>query len=162
MAGEASAAAADVDLAPPVPDPAAAAFFDVDNTLMRGASIYYFARGLAARKMFGPRDLTRLAWSQVAFRLRGMENADHIDAAREAALAFVAGQRVDDIVSLGEEIYEETMADRIWDRCEGTHPAASAGRSASLAGNRDTCRTGEHPGQAARAYRRARYRRGDR
>jgi HAD superfamily hydrolase (TIGR01490 family) len=114
VAGEASAAAADVDLAPPVPDPTAAAFFDVDNTLMRGASIYYFARGLAARKMFGPRDLTRLAWSQVAFRLRGIENADHIDAAREAALAFVAGQRVDDIVGLGEEIYEETMADRIW------------------------------------------------
>ena len=49
VAGEASAAAADVDLAPPVPDPTAAAFFDVDNTLMRGASIYYFARGLAAR-----------------------------------------------------------------------------------------------------------------
>jgi HAD superfamily hydrolase (TIGR01490 family) len=115
VAGEASAAAADVDLAPPVPDPTAAAFFDVDNTLMRGASIYYFARGLAARKLFGPRDLARLAWSQVAFRLRGMENADHIDAAREAALAFVAGQRVDDIVGLGEEIYEDTMADRIWE-----------------------------------------------
>src|SRR5215469_14700626 len=114
VAGEASAAAADVDLAPPVPDPTAAAFFDVDNTLMRGASIYYFARGLAARKMFGPRDLTRLAWSQVAFRLRGIENVDHIDAAREAALAFVAGQRVADIVGLGEEIYEDTMADRIW------------------------------------------------
>jgi HAD superfamily hydrolase (TIGR01490 family) len=113
-AGVASAAAADVDLAPPVPDPRAAAFFDVDNTLMRGASIYHFARGLAARKMFGPRDLARLTLSQVAFRLRGTENADHIDAAREAALAFVAGQRVEDIVRLGEEIYDETMADRIW------------------------------------------------
>src|ERR1700751_2127645 len=71
--------------------------------------------------MFGPRDLTRLAWSQVAFRLRGMENADHIDAAREAALAFVAGHRVDDIVSLCEEIYDDTMADRIW---EGTRELA--------------------------------------
>jgi HAD superfamily hydrolase (TIGR01490 family) len=95
----------------------AAAFFDVDNTLMRGASIYHFARGLAARKMFGPRDLARLTVSQVMFRLRGAENADHIDAAREAALAFVAGHRVDDITRLGEEIYDETMADRIW---EGT------------------------------------------
>jgi hypothetical protein len=55
VAGEAAAAAAQVELASPVPDPTAAAFFDVDNTLMRGASIYYFARGLAARKMFGPR-----------------------------------------------------------------------------------------------------------
>ncbi len=115
IAGEASAAVAEVDLAPPVPDPAAAAFFDVDNTLMRGASIYHFARGLAARKMFGPRDLVRLTWSQLAFRMRGTENADHIDAAREAALAFVAGHRVDDIVRLGEEIYDESMASRIWE-----------------------------------------------
>jgi HAD superfamily hydrolase (TIGR01490 family) len=115
LAGEASAAAADVELAPPLPDATAAAFFDVDNTLMRGASIYHFARGLAARKMFGPRDLLRLTWGQLAFRLRGAENADHIDAAREAALAFVAGQRVEDVVALGEEIYDDTMADRIWE-----------------------------------------------
>jgi HAD superfamily hydrolase (TIGR01490 family) len=113
IAGEASAAAAVTE--PARPDPAAAAFFDVDNTLMRGASIYHFARGLAARKMFGPADLVRLTWSQLAFRLRGAENADHIDAAREAALAFVAGHRVDDIVALGEEIYDETMASRIWE-----------------------------------------------
>jgi HAD superfamily hydrolase (TIGR01490 family) len=115
MAGEAAAAVADVDAGRPVPDPSAAAFFDVDNTLMRGASIYHFARGLAERKMFGPRDLLRLTWSQLAFRLRGAENADHIDAAREAALAFVAGHRVDDIIALGEEIYEDRMADRIWE-----------------------------------------------
>jgi HAD superfamily hydrolase (TIGR01490 family) len=113
IAGQASAAAAQVEVAPP--DPTAAAFFDVDNTLMRGASIYHFARGLAARKMFGPKDLARLTWRQLAFRLRGAENADHIDSAREAALAFVAGHRVDDIVGLGEEIYDDTMADRIWE-----------------------------------------------
>jgi HAD superfamily hydrolase (TIGR01490 family) len=115
VAGQAAAAVADVDPALPAPDPTAAAFFDVDNTLMQGASIYQFARGLAERKMFGPRDLIRLAWGQLAFRLRGAENADHIDAAREAALAFVAGQRVDDIVALGEEIYDDRMADRIFE-----------------------------------------------
>jgi HAD superfamily hydrolase (TIGR01490 family) len=115
LAGEAAAAAAAVEQPSPVPDPTAAAFFDVDNTLMRGASIYHFARGLAARGMFGPRDLARLTWGQLAFRMRGAENTDQIDAAREAALAFVAGQRVADIVKLGEEIYEDTMADRIWE-----------------------------------------------
>ncbi len=114
-AGEASAAAAEVEHQPVLPDMTAAAFFDVDNTLMRGASIYHFARGLAARGMFGPRDLARLSWGQLAFRLRGTENSDHIDAAREAALAFVAGHRVADIVRLGEEIYDDKMADRIWE-----------------------------------------------
>jgi HAD superfamily hydrolase (TIGR01490 family) len=121
LAGEASAAAADVEQPPPIPDPSAGAFFDVDNTLMQGASIYYFARGLAARKMFGPMDLARMAWGQAYYRIRGAENADHIDAAREAALAFVTGHKVSDIVSLGEEIYDETMADRIW---EGTRELA--------------------------------------
>jgi HAD superfamily hydrolase (TIGR01490 family) len=121
LAGQASAAAAEVEHPPLVPDPAAGAFFDVDNTLMRGASIYYFARGLAARKMFGPADLARMAWGQACYRMRGSENADHIDAAREAALAFVTGHKVSDIVSLCEEIYDDSMADRIW---EGTRELA--------------------------------------
>ena len=120
-AGAASAAAAEVEQLPPVPDPSAGAFFDVDNTLMRGASIYYFARGLASRKMFGARDLAEMAWKQLYFRVRGAENAGHIDAAREAALAFVAGHKVSDIVALSEEIYDEDMANRIW---EGTRELA--------------------------------------
>jgi HAD superfamily hydrolase (TIGR01490 family) len=118
-AGRASAAAAEVEQPPPAPDPAAAAFFDVDNTIMRGASIFHFARGLAARKMFRTRDMASLVWGQVAFRVRGAENSGHIDAARQAALAFVAGHKVTDIVALGEEIYDDTMADRIWPGARG-------------------------------------------
>jgi len=115
VAGEAAAAAAAVSQPLIAPDPRAGAFFDVDNTLMRGASIYHFARGLAARKMFGPRDLAKMAIGQVMFRIRGAEDADRIDAARQAALAFVAGHKVADITALGEEIYDDTMADRIWE-----------------------------------------------
>ncbi|GAA0334126.1 HAD-IB family hydrolase [Actinoallomurus spadix] len=115
LAGEAAAAAAAVvDATPPVPDPSAAAFFDVDNTLIRGASIYHFARGLASRKLFTVRDLALFALGQAAFRMRGSENADHISTAREAALAFVAGRSVSELVSLCEEIYDDKLADRIW------------------------------------------------
>lgn len=105
------------DAVPPVPGGQGAAFFDVDNTLMRGASIYHFARGLASRDLFTTRDLLRFAWGQTVFRVTGSEQPEHINAAREAALAFVAGHGVNDLVSLCEEIYDETMADRIW---EGT------------------------------------------
>ncbi len=115
VAGAASAAAALVNQPLPAPDPEAGAFFDVDNTLMRGASIYYFARGLAARKMFGARDVAKMVAVQVMFRLRGAEDAGHIDAAKQAALAFVAGQKVADIAALGEEIYDDTMANRVWE-----------------------------------------------
>src|SRR3954462_3946742 len=105
-AGAAAAAAAEPDDVRPVADPTAAAFFDVDNTMMRGASIYYFARGLASRKLFTMRDLAMFALGQAAFRIRGTENAEHISTAREAALAFVAGQKVTDLTALCEEIYD--------------------------------------------------------
>jgi HAD superfamily hydrolase (TIGR01490 family) len=95
------------------PDPSAAAFFDVDNTMMIGASIFHFAKGLAARDFFSWHDLARFASRQVRLRLTG-ENASHMHSTRESALAFVAGKRVDEIVALGEEIYDEEMSDRIW------------------------------------------------
>src|ERR1041384_3124870 len=97
IAGEEAAAAATPNTSVTEPDPTAAAFFDVDNTMMRGASIYYFARGLAARKLFTVRDLAMFALGQAAFRIRGAENAEHISTARETALAFVAGQKVSDL-----------------------------------------------------------------
>src|SRR2546423_14282381 len=115
VAGAAAAAAAEVEEALVVPsDPTAAAFFDVDNTMMMGASIYYFARGLAARRFFTTRDLARFAWQQFVFRTRGREEHGQMIEARESALAFVAGQKVAEIERLGEEIYDELMAERIW------------------------------------------------
>jgi HAD superfamily hydrolase (TIGR01490 family) len=95
-------------------DPTGAAFFDVDNTVMRGASIFHFARGLAARRYFRGRDLARFAWQQMVFRVGGRERAGHMTEAREAALSFVAGLEVATVVALGEEIYDELMAERIW------------------------------------------------
>lgn len=121
-AGKVAAEAAEM-VTWPVPDPTGAAFFDVDNTMIRGASIYHFARGLAKRKLFTTRDLAMFAWGQAAFRLRGAENADHIGSAKETALSFVAGMAVDDLVHLCEEIYDDVMADRIW---QGTRTLALA------------------------------------
>src|SRR6195952_1961135 len=115
LAGAASAAAAEVDAVPSVaPDPTAGAFFDVDNTMMMGASIFHFARGLAARDFFTTRDMLRFARQQLAFRVGGTESHENMVSAREAALAFVAGREVSEIVRLGEEIYDDLMADRIW------------------------------------------------
>ena len=121
VAGEASAAAAEVDAAPSVtPDPTAAAFFDVDNTMMMGASLFWFARGLAARKYFTMRDMAGFVWQQAKFRIAGSESSpDDIHAIRENGLAFVAGREVAEIVQAGEEIYDELMADRIWSGTRG-------------------------------------------
>lgn len=92
----------------------AAAFFDVDNTMMQGASIYWFARGLAARKYFTTGDLLRFGWQQARFRLFATEHPGDMSQAKEAALAFVEGWRVDDVERLTAEIFDELMAPRIW------------------------------------------------
>lgn len=125
-AGEPIAPAAapvlDTTLVAPTGGPAAA-FFDVDNTMMQGASIYWFARGLASRKYFTTADLARFAWQQLRFRLLATERAGDMSHAKEAALAFVEGWRVEDMERLCEEIFDELMAERIW---AGTRALAQA------------------------------------
>lgn len=95
------------------PQALGAAFFDLDNTVMRGASIFHMARGLYARRFFDKRDIMRFGWQQARFRLGG-ENMGHVGDAQEAALSFVKGHSVDEVTVLGEEIFDEYMADKIW------------------------------------------------
>ncbi|MCW2599241.1 MAG: hypothetical protein JWM02_1070 [Frankiales bacterium] len=115
LAGAASAAAAEVEASlAVVADPSAAAFFDVDNTMIRGASIYFFGKGMAGRGLVTTGDLLRFGWQQLRFRVRGKEDLEAVAEAREKALSLVAGKSVSDIVTYGEEIYDELMAQRIW------------------------------------------------
>ncbi|MFI2232119.1 HAD family hydrolase [Nocardia testacea] len=124
VAGEASADAAlalqDAERAavgapPEIPrDLTAAAFFDVDNTMVQGASIVHFARGLAARKYFRSADLVDIAWKQVKFRITGKESSTDMATGKEKALEFIAGRSTAELAALGEEIYDEIIADKIW------------------------------------------------
>jgi HAD superfamily hydrolase (TIGR01490 family) len=115
LAGEAAAAAAEVEIALQTPpDSTAAAFFDVDNTVMQGASIFHLARGLHRRKFFTTRDIAKAAWQQAYFRLVGVEDPEHVAEARSSALTFIAGHSVEELTRIIEEIFDEAMAHRIW------------------------------------------------
>ncbi len=115
LAGEAAAAEADLEIALATPaDPEAAAFFDVDNTLMQGASIFHLARGLYRRRFFTTREIASAAWKQAKFRIVGSEDPDHVADAQASALAFIEGHTVLELEQLGEEIFDEAMAARIW------------------------------------------------
>ncbi|HEX2804888.1 MAG TPA: HAD-IB family hydrolase [Kineosporiaceae bacterium] len=101
-------------------DPSAAAFFDVDNTIMRGASIFQLARGLYRRKFFTMREIAGWAWQQFMFTLLG-ENLEHLEEIQEQALGFVKGHSVAELRAVGEEVFDELIVDRIW---PGTHALA--------------------------------------
>lgn len=118
LAGDASAAQAVANLGeqapPPLADLTAAAFFDVDNTLVHGSSLVHFGRGLAARQYFTYGDLVRFGLAHAKFQLTGRENSGDVAAGRRKALAFVEGRSTAELVALGEEIYDEIIADKIW------------------------------------------------
>jgi HAD superfamily hydrolase (TIGR01490 family) len=95
-------------------DPTSAAFLDVDNTVMQGASIFHLARGLHKREFFTTQEILGAAWKQAYFRVIGVEDPEHVAEARASALSFIAGHTVAELESLGEEIFDESMAHRIW------------------------------------------------
>ena len=90
------------------------AFFDIDNTIMRGASIYHLARGLFARKILSASDLANFAIAQGKFLTYGSENLSDMARITENALSFVTGRSVEEVTALSEEIFDEIMADKIW------------------------------------------------
>ena len=119
VAGEASAERAVEDLAEhgaeqedaepaeltaPPADLTAAAFFDVDNTMVHGSSLVHFARGLAARKYFTYRDVMGFVYAQAKFQLTGRENSDDVAEGKQKALSFIEGRPTSELVTLGEEI----------------------------------------------------------
>ena len=92
----------------------AAAFFDVDNTVLQGASVFHLARGLHRRQFFRTRDLASFALAQAKFRVRGVEQAKAMQEAQRTALGFVAGHTVEEMRTLGEEIFDEVLVDKVW------------------------------------------------
>ena len=115
LAGQAAAASSQIEHElTAAQDPTTAAFFDVDNTIMQGASIFHLARGLHRREFFSTKDILGAAWKQAYFRIVGVEDPEHVADARASALSFIAGHTVAELEQLGEEIFDERMAHRIW------------------------------------------------
>ncbi|MFI0901708.1 HAD family hydrolase [Streptomyces sp. NPDC020983] len=120
---EAGGAPAEEASFPVAGNPRAAAFFDLDNTVMQGAALFHFGRGLYKRHFFDTQDLLRFAWQQAYFRMAGSEDPEHMQDARDSALSIVKGHRVEELTAIGEEIYDEYMAGKIW---PGTRALAQA------------------------------------
>lgn len=95
-------------------DPTSAAFFDIDNTVVRGASIYAFARGMLKNDIVSKREMAGFAWKQAKFVLAGTENMDDIAKIQDSALSIVKGRQVTEMTDLADEVFDEYMADRLW------------------------------------------------
>jgi HAD superfamily hydrolase (TIGR01490 family) len=79
--------------------PRAAAFFDLDKTLMAGSSGVFFARAAYETGMISRRRLARDLYENLRFRLRGSTD-DRADDVRKRVGEMIAGVRVRDLERL--------------------------------------------------------------
>jgi HAD superfamily hydrolase (TIGR01490 family) len=81
----------------------AAAFFDLDKTLIEGSSALHFARAAYKHGMLSRRQLVRDAWANLKFRVQGSTD-ESTDVLRQRILDGIAGQRVVDLQRLGPDV----------------------------------------------------------
>ena len=81
----------------------AAAFFDLDRTLMAGSSAYHFGRASFKAGALSRRQLARDAWAQIRFRLEGSTDAA-VDALLERIMERIKDQRVVDLARLTPDV----------------------------------------------------------
>jgi HAD superfamily hydrolase (TIGR01490 family) len=81
----------------------AAAFFDLDRTLMEGSSAFQFGRAAYRAGLLGRRQLIADAWANLRFRLRGSTDAD-TQVLRDRISRSLEGVRVRDLERLGADV----------------------------------------------------------
>lgn len=89
------------------------AFFDVDNTLLRGASIFHIGRGAFRRRLITLGDIISFGWKQLRFISVG-ENHRHLEVVRERALELAGGHSVTDLEELANEVYDRYIEPKLW------------------------------------------------
>ena len=110
-----------MSLQPPEPDLAgpnrsgaqAAAFFDVDNTIVRGASANHLIRELLRRDFFTVADIVFFARHAIHYFLAG-ENAPQMGVVRDRALGIMRGRSVAEIIAIAEEVYDEALESKVF------------------------------------------------
>jgi len=90
-----------------------AAFFDLDNTLIKGSALFHLGAGMVAHRLVTRREIARHARRHLAYRWRG-EHARHVTDMRDRALTLGAGLSVDAVVALSEQVYDDRLAGRLW------------------------------------------------
>ena len=90
------------------------AFFDVDNTITRGSTLYFLGRGMYNRGFFTKRDIGSWVLANIRFRMTGTEKDEVISRFQKAATDFIGGHDVKEIRVIGEEISTEFVSPAIW------------------------------------------------
>jgi HAD superfamily hydrolase (TIGR01490 family) len=98
---------------PKKPEKKSAAFFDLDNTLLRGSSTFLFGKEAVKLAFFTRKDLWRFGLSQLRFIWRG-ESAKMLKHIEDRAMTLAVGQNAAELEKLIESVWENHISKRLW------------------------------------------------
>lgn len=90
-----------------------AAFFDVDNTLVRGSTPILFGKVAFRGGNIKRRVIWRFAFEQMMFVRRG-EKTNSLQEIKDRALSVTKGYQVKDLEPLLKKVYESEIKPRLW------------------------------------------------
>ncbi|MEY4990227.1 MAG: hypothetical protein RIS08_453 [Actinomycetota bacterium] len=90
-----------------------AAFFDVDNTLVRGSTSILFGKVAFTGGTIKRRDIWRFMFEQMMFIRRG-ENNEKMADFKDRALSLTKGHSVEELLSLMDVVYKNEIQPRLW------------------------------------------------
>jgi len=105
----------------------AAAFFDLDRTLMAGSSGLHWARAARSAGLLTRRRMARYGWENVKFRLQGSTDSA-TDRVRREVGEMIAGQRVVDLQRLAPKVLAGVLPRLYTQMLEVAHAHQDAGR----------------------------------
>ena len=109
------------------------AFFDVDNTLMQGSSLFFLSRGMYQRGFFTRRDIVAFLFANLRYQLTGKENKEEVLRVQQAACDFIKGHRVEELQTLAADVYDKFVSPALWQgTIEIAHDHLNAGEEVWL------------------------------
>lgn len=112
--------------------PRAIAFFDVDNTLLRGASLYHVGVGAWRMRFISLADILSFGWNQTRFLAFG-EDGINIARLRLRAMDMITGHTRTELITLSHDIFDSRLSHRLWPETVAVaHAHLEAGREVWL------------------------------
>ncbi|MDR2348048.1 MAG: HAD-IB family hydrolase [Bifidobacteriaceae bacterium] len=107
------AARVGASLAPGAPGAKVAAFFDVDNTILRGASIFYVGVGMYRWGFLKVKDIVRMARLNLRYMVFGESRAG-LAATRTRSLDAIKDRPVAQMTAVAEQVWDQVLAGRVY------------------------------------------------
>jgi HAD superfamily hydrolase (TIGR01490 family) len=89
------------------------AFFDVDNTILRGASVFQLGIGLYRRGFISVRDIVKAWRMNLRYNLFG-ESASSVSVTKTRSLSAIEGKSVAEMVGVAEQVWDEVLSGRVF------------------------------------------------